>query len=135
MKHRLLLGYQSVAGLSDTATGAMLCVAPQFSLRMMGLHPAAAVMPYVAYIGAFVFSVGLSYLYGAVLIAVEAPPERMEILWLLTAFTRSSVAIFVLKSVLVGDLEAGWITVAAFDGACVAIQAMGLRKKWLYNAR
>ncbi len=135
MKHPVLFGYQSVAGLSDTATGAMLWVAPQLTLHLMGLHAPADAAPYVSYIGAFVFSVGLSYLYGAVLIAIEAPPERMEIVWLLTAFSRSTVAIFVLKSVLVGDLERGWIAVAAFDAACAVIQAIGLRKRWLFDAR
>jgi hypothetical protein len=135
MKHSVLLGYQTVAGLSDTVTGAMLCVAPQLTLRLMGLHSSADTMPFVSYIGAFVFSVGLSYVYGAWLIAVRAPAERMEIVWLLTAFTRSAVAVYVLKGVLAGDLEFGWIAVAAFDAACVVIQAVGLRKRWLFNAR
>jgi len=40
----------------------------------------------------------------------------------------------VLKGVLVGDLESGWITVAVFDAACVLIQAIGLRKRWLFDA-
>jgi hypothetical protein len=135
MKHPFLFGYQSVAGLSDTVTGSMLCIAPQLTLRLMGLHTPADATPYISYIGAFVFSVGLSYLYGALLIALEAPAERVEIVWLLTAFTRSAVAVYVLKGVLTGDLEAGWITVAIFDAACVVIQAVGLRKRWLFNAR
>lgn len=135
MKHPVLFGYQGVAGLSDTVTGAMLCLAPQLTLRLMGLHAAADAIPFLSYIGAFVFSVGLSYLYGALLIAIEAPPERMEIVWLLTAFTRSAVAVYVLKGVLASDLEPGWITVAIFDAACVVIQAVGLRKRWLFDAR
>jgi hypothetical protein len=101
----------------------------------MGLHTAADATPYVSYIGAFVFSVGLCYLYGALLIAVEARSERMEMVWLLTAFTRSAVAIYVLKGVFVGDLEFGWITVAVFDAACALIQAIGLRRKWLADAQ
>jgi hypothetical protein len=133
MRHPWLFAYQCAAGVSDTATGALLCVAPRFTLQLMGLHPAPATTPYVSYIGAFVLSVGISYLYGAVLIAIEAPPERTEIVWLLTAFTRSAVAIYVLKSVLTGDLEFGWITVAAFDAACAIIQAIGLRKRWLLD--
>ncbi len=135
MKHPALFGYQTFAGLSDAATGAMLWVAPQLTLRLMGVQAPTDATPYVSYIGAFVFSVGLSYLYGAVLIAIEAPPERMEIVWLLTAFTRSAVAIYVLKSVLIGDLEPGWTAVAAFDAACAVIQAIGLRKRWLFDVR
>ena len=134
MKHPVLFGYQCLAGTSDTATGALLCVAPRFTLQLMGLHPAADTTPFISYIGAFVLSVGISYLYGAYLIAVDAPSARIEIVWLLTAFTRSAVAIYVFKSVLVGDLEFGWITVAAFDAACAVIQAIGLRKRWLADA-
>ena len=135
MKHPVLFGYQCAAGLSDTVTGALLCAVPQFTLHHMGLHIAADAMPYISYIGAFVFSVGICYLYGALLIAVEAPAARMEMVWLLTAFTRSAVAIYVLKGVLVGDLESGWITVAAFDAVCALIQAVGLRRKWLADAQ
>jgi hypothetical protein len=47
---------------------------------------------------------------------------------------RASVAVFVTAQILAGTLETGWITVAAADGACVLIQAIGLRKGWLANA-
>jgi hypothetical protein len=67
------------------------------------------------------------------LIALGAPAERTEIVWLLTAFTRSAVAIYVLKSILAGQLQFGWITVALFDAACVLIQAIGLRRRWLVD--
>ena len=135
MKRSLLLGYQAIAGLSDTATGAMLCVAPQLTLKVMALHAAADSSPYISWIGAFVFSVGISYLYGLMLIAIGAPPERTEIVWLLTAFIRSAVAIYVLKSIFVGELEVGWMTVAIFDAACATIQAIGLYKRWLADVR
>jgi hypothetical protein len=54
--------------------------------------------------------------------------------WLLTAFTRSGVAIFVVTQILTQTLETGWVTVALSDGACVLIQAIGLRKGWLAHA-
>jgi len=44
---------------------------------------------------------------------------------------RASVAIFVITQILANTLEAGWLTVAVTDGACVLIQAIGLRKGWL----
>ncbi len=133
MKRTLLIGYQAIAGASDTATGAMLWISPQFTLRIMGLHAPVDTDPYVSWIGAFVFSVGIAYLYGAMLTALDAPAERTEIVWLLTAFTRSAVAIYVLKSILAGQLQSGWISVALFDAACVVIQAIGLRRRWLVN--
>lgn len=133
MRHPVLFGYQVIAGFSDTATGAMLWVAPQFTLHLMGLRSPSETKPYLSWIGAFVFSVGISYLYGAILIAVDAPAERAETVWLLTAFTRSAVAIYVLKSVLASELATGWISIAIFDAVCVVIQAIGLRKRWLVN--
>ncbi len=135
MKHPALFGYQLFTGLSDSATGAMLCIAPQLTLRLMSLHPPADASPFVAYIGAFVFSVGIACLYGASLLRRDACADRVEMIWLLTAFSRSAVAIYVIKGILVGDLESGWITVALFDAACVVIQATGLRKGWLADAR
>ena len=55
-------------------------------------------------------------------------------MWLLTAITRASVAVFLVAQITSQTLEAGWLTVAIFDGACVLIQAIGLRKGWLADA-
>jgi hypothetical protein len=131
MRRSLLLAYQVLTGLSDTTTGALLCVAPQFALRLMGAHAPADANPYVAYIGAFVLSVGFACLYGAHLVRRGDAAEKMEMVWLLTAFSRGAVAIYVIKAVLAATLEPAWITVALFDGACVLIQMIGLRKRWL----
>jgi hypothetical protein len=60
-------------------------------------------------------------------------PCKLEVIWLLTAITRASVAIFVGTQILAQTLEVGWLTVAITDGACVLIQAIGLRKGWLAN--
>jgi hypothetical protein len=43
------------------------------------------------------------------------------------------VASFVAAQILTRTLEAGWLTVVISDGACVLIQAIGLRKGWLAN--
>jgi hypothetical protein len=59
---------------------------------------------------------------------------KLEAVWLLTAITRASVAVFVWLRRSSQTLEAGWLTVAVFDGACVLIQAIGLRKGWLADA-
>jgi hypothetical protein len=133
MTRRVLLAYQWLTGLSDAGTGVLLCVAPEFTLRLMGVHAPPDAIPYVSYIGAFVLSVGLSCLYGGVLLQYRAPAGRLETVWLLTALSRSAVAIYVLKAVFAGALEASWITVASFDAGCVVFQAVGLRKRWLAN--
>ena len=131
MKDLFLLAYQLVAGVSDTSTGALLIAAPGFTIRMMGLSIPYDAIPFLSFIGAFVLAVGLSYLYGALLMRRTSSVPRLETLWLLTAIIRSSVAIFVLAAVLKGMLASGWMTIAIFDGICVLIQARGLRAGWL----
>ena len=133
MNRPILLSYQLLTGFSDTSTGALLMVAPVFTIRLMHLHTPADALPFLSFIGAFVLSVGLSCLYGAFLIARGACTPRLEIVWLLTAFTRSGVAIFVVTQILTCTLEVGWLTVAISDGACVVIQGIGLRRGWLAN--
>jgi hypothetical protein len=121
-------------GSSDTLTGVLLVVAPELTLRLMHLHAASDASVYLSFIGAFVLSVGLSCLYGAFIAFHRGFPTKLEIVWLLTAFTRASVAIFVVGQVLANTLAAGWLSVAAADGVCVLIQAVGLRKGWLVGA-
>ena len=131
MKDLYLLAYQLIAGASDTSTGALLIAAPVFTIRLMGLTVPRDATPFLSFIGAFVLAVGLSYLYGALLIRRSGGMPRLEAVWLLTAIIRSSVAIFILAAVLSGTLPAGWLTIAVFDGICVLIQARGLHRGWL----
>jgi hypothetical protein len=133
MRHPALLGYQLLAGLSDASTGALLIAAPVLTMRLMGLHVPADATPFLSFIGAFVLAIGLTYLYGAWLVGCAGCVVRLEAVWLVTAILRSSVAIFILARVLAGTVEPGWLTIAAFDGACVLVQAIGLRKGWLLH--
>jgi hypothetical protein len=131
MNRTVLIGYQSLTGLSDTLTGALLIAAPAFTLGLMRLDVPADALPYLSFIGAFVFSVGLACLYGALLIVRRKEPAKLGVVWLLTAITRASIAIFVVSQIAAHTLEAGWICVAIADGGCVAFQAIGLRKGWV----
>ena len=131
MKRNILLAYQLLIGASDTLTGALLMVAPAFTVRMMGLHPPVEALPFLAFIGAFVLAVGLACLLGANLTRRGGCKSRVATVWQLTAISRASVAIFITTQVLAQTLEAGWMTVAFFDAACVVIQAVGLRRGWL----
>lgn len=134
MNRNVLLAYQLIAGGSDTTTGALLLIAPALTLRLMQLHAPGAALVYISFLGAFEFAVGLAYLYGAYLVACNGCSRRLEMVWLLTAFTRTSVAVFVISKVLSSALEPGWLTVAFTDGVLVLIQAIGLRKGWLASA-
>lgn len=135
MNGSLLLVYQVLAGCCDASTGALLLMAPALTLRMMLLRAPDDALTYVSFIGAFVLATGIAYLYGAYLVIRERCATKLEVLWLLTAFTRASVAIFVMGQVLTGALPMGWLTVAAADGVCVLIQATGLRKGWLVSVQ
>jgi len=126
-----IFGYQLLTGISDFSTGAMLIIAPALTLRLMHLDAPPITLVYVSFIGAFVLSVGLACLYGALLAYRKVGRTKLEVVWLLTAFTRAAVAVFIVAQVMGNALEAGWAMVAIFDGVCVVIQAMGLRKGWL----
>jgi hypothetical protein len=134
VKSKPLFVYQALTGLSDTGTGWLLCVAPLATLRLLGIDVPREAAPYISYIGAFVLSVGLACLYGLLLLMMAPSSERLETVWLLTAFTRSAVALFIAKSVITGQLPPEWLMVAFFDGGCAAIQAVGLRQRWLRDA-
>lgn len=134
MKDLFVLVYQLVAGISDASTGALLIIAPLFTIRLMGLSVPQDATPFISFIGAFVLAVGLAYLYGASLVRRTRDLPRLEAVWLLTAMIRSSVAIFVVAAIFGGTLAPGWLTIAIFDGICVLIQARGLRRGWLSHA-
>ena len=101
----------------------------------MGVRAPGDALPFVSYIGAFVLSVGLACLYGAYLVIRSGQSGRLEMIWLLTAFSRGAVSIFIIKEILVGDLQFPWLVVAIFDAVCVAVQSAGLRGGWLAHAR
>ncbi len=134
MNRPMLVAYQLLTGFSDTLTGALLVVAPGFTLGMMRLQAPSDSIIYLSFIGAFVLAVGIACLYGAFLAYQRGCRTRFEVVWLLTALTRASVAIFIFGQVAAGTLDAGWLTVAASDGTCVLIQAIGLRQGWLVRA-
>jgi hypothetical protein len=134
VKRRLLLGYQMLTGLSDTCTGLLLIFAPALTARLMGLHVSFVSLPFLSYIGAFVFSVGIACFYGALLTSRVAFREKLQVVWILTGITRGCVALFVIAEILNGVLEPRWATVAASDGALALLQAIGLSKGWLTNA-
>lgn len=135
MNRTLLLAYQLVTGLSDTVTGILLCVAPALTLRMMGVHAPPDALPYISYIGAFVLSVGLACIYGARIVRLPSSADRLETVWFVTAISRSAVAFYLLPEISIGTFQPAWLGVALFDGSCALVQAIGLRRGWLRNAR
>jgi len=134
MTRFILLAYQLLTGLSDTSIGALLLIAPELVLRLVRQQAPPAAAVYLSFVGALVLPVGLACLYGAYLIFSGGSAKKLAIVWLLTAFTRASVAIFVVNQILASTLATGWLAVAAADGVCVLVQAIGLRRGWIAAA-
>lgn len=138
MTRRLRQGvilYQWLAGLCDTTTGLLLIFAPAFTLGMMGLSTIPRPVVFVGYIGVFVFSVGLTYLWTVLRWPLD---DRASLVWStqwkITALIRLLVALFVVVQVASGAIEVRWMTVACSDGALAAFQIVGLQRGWLVRA-
>jgi hypothetical protein len=132
---RWLTLFQYAAGLCDAATGLLLVFAPAFTLRLMHVTTAPQPIDFIGYIGAFVLSVGLSYLW----IAVRSPLSAQTCLawitqWQITALIRSIVALFLIAETAAHRLEPAWVLVALTDGSLAVVQWIGLSRGWLARA-
>jgi uncharacterized protein YjeT (DUF2065 family) len=127
--------YQYFAGLCDATTGLLLIGCPEFTLRLMGLSLIPQPIAFVRYIGVFVMSVGLSYLWTAARWPLN---EHVALVWMtqwkMTALIRMSVAVFITWQVLVHALEFHWITVGLTDGLLAVVQIVGLEQEWIERA-
>jgi hypothetical protein len=130
-----LILYQYLAGLCDIGTGLLLIVAPAWTLRLMGLSIVPQPVVFVGYIGVFVLSVGLTYLWAAAFWPLTSHAHiGWSTQWKITALVRTLVAVFVVVQIASSALEIRWISVAVSDGAFAIIQWIGLRKGWLERA-
>src|ERR1700761_757312 len=126
-----LLLYQYTVGLCDAITGLLLVIAPEWTLRTMGVKMLPHPTVFASYIGSFVFGVGLTYIWCAAgWIPKNASAAHWQAQWFLTALIRSLVALFITCEIAAGAMEKAWISVALFDGALAIIQWLGLGKGW-----
>ena len=131
-----LLLYQYMAGLCDTITGVLLIAAPERTLGLMGLTVIPQPVAFARYIGVFVLSVGLTYLWAALGWPLTSHAHiGWSTQWKITALIRTLVASLVVWQVATAALERRWISVAVTDSVFAAIQWIGLRKGWLARAR
>jgi hypothetical protein len=127
--HTPVLLYQLFSALSDAGTGIALLAAPALTLHMMGTAAPTDAMPYLRYIGAFVLSTGLACGIGAWAVRYR-DSSALSTIWLLTAVTRTLVALCVTGEIAAGSLDPHWSTVAVFDGALALLQFLALAKGW-----
>jgi hypothetical protein len=133
MNRPILIAYLLLTGWTDILTAVVFLGAPDLTLQLMQLPAPRESMVLLSLVGAFVLAVGLSSLYGAYITFRGDRIARVEAVWLLTAFTRASVAIFISEKILTLNLGTGWLVVAVTESICVLIQAVGLRRGWLAN--
>lgn len=112
--------FQLTAGSCDALTGVLLMVAPSFALRWMGVQRLPTDITLVSFIGAFVFSVGLSYLIFWRFPDTERQIVGLQTMWLVTGIERLCVALFVAIACFSGRLEPAWISVSIVD-FCIAV--------------
>lgn len=128
---QFLLAYQLLAGSCDTATGVFLIFAPTWTLTLMGAAQSSFPPSATSFVGTFVLSVGLAYLYAAKLPMNTANAPRWQTVWLLTALSRTLVAGFLVWQIIAKQMESAWLTVAFTDGVLATLQWIGLAKGWL----
>lgn len=121
-----------VAGAADAATGCALLFAPALALQLMRVPPRDPAM--VAFVGAFVGAVGISYLWGLAAWRVNGAPRMLREVWRITALIRFAAGLYSAIAIARGVLEPGWWTVPAFDLTLAAVQIALLRRGWLGGA-
>jgi hypothetical protein len=112
-----------LAGAMDFFTGVLLMTTPRLTFRLMGLAEVEDVA-FVRFIGAFVASVGLTYLWGLY-------RGSLKTTWEFTALVRGCVGFFVTIAIARHVLELGWLTVAATDLGLAGLQVFFLQKGWV----
>jgi len=120
--------YCALAGFCDAGTGALLVLAPLWTLHLLRI-PVMPVEPvYLRFVGVFVLGVGLSYLYPFCLGEGGKRDRLFAGVLHVTALVRFCVAAFVTVSVLGGALTPAWITVALTDALLAAVQVFMLAR-------
>ena len=121
-----------VAGGGDAMTGLLLLAAPRLVLRLLGADvpgDSGGDLVLLRFVGVFVGSVGLAYLYPWLLRGESRLRTAVEI----TAGVRLAVALFLGFAVLTGQLDLPWATVGAYD-ALVATAQIGLLARGFFDA-
>ena len=131
MKRAAFIFYQVAAGACDTVTGILLLVAPQLALKLMRVNQTSSDPIFISFVGAFVLSVGMTYLMFARIPTSESLLGAARAAWLITAIERLCVGLFVLIAIMAGRLDLSWCSVTVVDLSLGGIQLIGLRKRWI----
>jgi hypothetical protein len=122
---RFRILWSLAVGAMDAATGFLLVFYP---VRILALIHVAPLPPesiaLMRWIGTFVFSVGLSYVFAL------RKGAAAEAVWSFTSLVRLMVAFFLTVMIVEESLPAAWATVAITDGLVAIYQIWGLYEGW-----
>lgn len=119
--------FMLLAGLCDGTTGLLLMTAPLATLRLMGVPDVPVEPIFTQWIGAFVFSVGLSYLLPFAFRDMKARRSRARFLFQFTAIIRIVIGVFSTVAIARGELDMAWISVPLTDLPFAATQLLFLK--------
>jgi len=128
---RWVYGLMLLAGLMDATTGALLLAAPMWTLDLMGISVLPLEPLYQRWIGAFVCSVGCSYLFPFLLPAGPVRDQRSIGILTMATIVRIFIAAFSGVAIATGALEPAWLSVTFTDATLAILQIVVLRKKIL----
>jgi len=128
---RWIVGYAWLAGLCDSATGVLLIGAPATALQLMGVADRPAEPVFLRWIGAFVGTIGLTYLYPLVGRDRRRRQARLRVVFEATTLIRSGIATFVALAIAGSLLSVDWWPVAVTDGVLALVQGLLLRGGYL----
>lgn len=120
-----------LAGLMDATTGTLLLAAPMWTLNLMGITTLPLEPLFQRWIGAFVCSVGCSYLFQFLLPAGPARDQRSVGILTMATIVRVFIAVFSGVAIATGALEPAWLSVTFTDATLAILQVIVLRKKIL----
>ena len=128
---RWVYGMMLLAGLMDATTGALLLAAPMWTLNLMGITILPLEPLFQRWIGAFVCSVGCSYLFPFLLRSGPERDHRTAGILTMATIVRIFIAAFSGVAIATGALEPAWLSVTFTDATLAILQLIVLRKKIL----
>lgn len=131
MKNKKNLVYllMLLAGLMDASTGALLMAAPLWTLKLMGITVMPVEPIFQRWIGAFVCSVGCSYLLPFFLKVGAERDQRIVGILSMATIVRMFISTFSGVAIATGSIEKAWISVTFTDATLAALQFIILRRR------
>jgi uncharacterized membrane protein YfcA len=131
LRRKLAIAYTALAGGLDTLAGLGFVFVPELTLAAMGADPEMeADTFFLSFVGVFVASVGLGYLWALWRWLKRGDASFLRAVWRLTILFRLASGIFCTFSLLNDDLDAGWLAVPLADFVFASLQIWLLRAGW-----